>query len=363
MFLQNSPPHDLWHIIAQDARPKLIYGMGDGADKLISRLEHLGIPYADVFASDEFVRGQTFHGREVFTLKRAEELYGDFVVLVSFATHLPEVISHISAIAKRHTLYVPDMPAYGDTYFDHAFFTLHKAELAQAQALFSDTRSKEVFSAIVLGKLTGDLDTLLACADDPQIIFDILGAKDFMCAIDAGAYTGDTVRALLPHAPHLKHIYAIEPDPHTFRRLSTYAAGETSTEIHLVEGAVWSCETTLSFSGKGNRGSSAKRQGKTVEVKTVMLDRLDIPFAVDYVKFDVEGAEYEALLGAKQLLLTHRPAVLLSLYHRAEDLYRLPLLLAELCPDYDFYLRRPPCLPAWEINLLAIPKEKRGKTK
>ena len=115
------PKIDLWQALQADPRPKLIYGMGDGADKLISRLEACGISYSDVFASDEFVRGQLFHGKKVITLAEAEARYGDFIVLVSFATRLPEVIDRICHIAERHTLYVPDMPVYGEAYFDLPF--------------------------------------------------------------------------------------------------------------------------------------------------------------------------------------------------------------------------------------------------
>ena len=72
---------------------------------------------------------------------------------------------------------------------------------------------------------------------------------------------------------------------------------------------------------------------------------------VDYVKYDVEGAEYEALNGSRGLLKSH-PALLVSLYHRTDDLWKLPELVESF--GYErLYLRRYEYVPAWDLNLLA----------
>ena len=61
---------------------------------------------------------------------------------------------------------------------------------------------------------------------------------------------------------------------------------------------------------------------------------------VDMLKLDVEGSEVSALLGAARTLRDSRPVLAISAYHRPEDLWVLPDLLAELCPDYRLYLRQ-----------------------
>ena len=63
---------DLWQTLQNTNRPILIYGMGNGADKIVQRLSQYGISVADYFASDGFVRGQIFHGKTV--LSRSEAL-------------------------------------------------------------------------------------------------------------------------------------------------------------------------------------------------------------------------------------------------------------------------------------------------
>ena len=73
---------------------------------------------------------------------------------------------------------------------------------------------------------------------------------------------------------------------------------------------------------------------------------------VDYIKYDVEGAEREALIGSTQTILAHHPTLMVSLYHRNEDIFDLPILIHERFPQYKkFYLRRLKGVPAWDLNL------------
>ena len=77
---------------------------------------------------------------------------------------------------------------------------------------------------------------------------------------------------------------------------------------------------------------------------------------VDYIKYDVEGSEKEALVGSSNTIKAHSPKLLVSLYHRSEDMFALPLLVKKLNPDYSLYLRRFAYIPAWDLNLYAIKK-------
>ncbi len=58
-----------------------------------------------------------------------------------------------------------------------------------------------------------------------------------------------------------------------------------------------------------------------------------------YLKFDVEGAEWEALKGSEQLIARARPLMAVSVYHHPDDLWQLPLWVAARDPGYRFYLR------------------------
>ena len=60
---------------------------------------------------------------------------------------------------------------------------------------------------------------------------------------------------------------------------------------------------------------------------------------VTLIKMDIEGSEYEAILGAKRVIQKNKPRLAISIYHSGEDYYRLPLLVKELVPEYKIAIR------------------------
>jgi FkbM family methyltransferase len=59
---------------------------------------------------------------------------------------------------------------------------------------------------------------------------------------------------------------------------------------------------------------------------------------VDLVKMDIEGSELAALKGGESSLRRWRPKLAISLYHRPEDLFAIPLWLDSLHCGYRFFL-------------------------
>ena len=117
----------------------------------------------------------------------------------------------------------------------------------------------------------------------------------------------------------------------------------------------------MESSASGSRGSGVEGRNKRAKTKTVHLNTIDNIVGdehIDYVKLDVEGAEREAILGAEKTLNASRPIMSVSLYHRTGDLIDLPVMIAERLGECKMYLRRPKCIPMWDLNLYVIPCEK-----
>lgn len=349
---------DLWQTLREAGKPIVMYGMGNGADKILAVFGQKGIEAADFFASDGFVRHQLFHGKTVMSYAEICEKYEDFIVVVSFGSQLPEVLANIYRIDAERELYVPDVPVVTESVlFDSAFFEAHRDELAATCELFADDRSRQTFCDVILYRLTGKLAYLRRHEASPdEVMREILGAERFVRTADLGAYNGDSIRELAVYAPHLARVTAFEPDARTFRKLTAFA--ETAPyKIDAYNCAAWNEDTELCFTAGGNRNSTLSSSDgiKTgAKVKTIVAARLDSFYrgGCDYIKYDVEGAEYEALLGSCETIAREHPNLLVSMYHRNEDLYRLPALVREL--GYrKLYLRRYPYVPAWDLNLLA----------
>ena len=351
---------DVWDKLAKETRPIVVYGMGNGADKLFRRFEKYGIEVAEVFASDGFVRGHSYRGYKVRSFSEIKENYSEFVIVLSFASNRAEVMDLIKAIDAEYELYIPDMPIADEgEYFDREFYNEHYEKIASVYNLFEDDMSKRIFASVIKYRLSGRLSYLLDSMSEKDEMYSIISEKHIECVADVGAYNGDTAKEAINYFPNLKKIYAIEADKRNFKRLSKFA--ETAdVEIKAVNAAAW-CECGGGvFSESGNRNSSvsatASYENKKENVLLVTVDSV-VADKIDYVKYDVEGAEYEALCGSRETIRKSAPALLISLYHRSRDIFFLPSYVSENFEKYRLYLRRLPSIPAWELNLICLPIE------
>ena len=119
-------PESSWDKIKKSGKPVLIYGMGNGADKVIDEFLRLEIPILGVTASDAFVRGQIFRG---FTVKKLSEFQGDFISAVAFTSCIPEVMEHILSLSKQYDVVVPCVPVIGDEIINSDFVAKYKSKI------------------------------------------------------------------------------------------------------------------------------------------------------------------------------------------------------------------------------------------
>ena len=354
---------DLWTALKKANKPLLVYGMGNGGDKLVKKLSEIGLSVSDFFASDGFVRGQLFHGKRVLSFSEAKEKYSDFIILVSFGSTRPEVLSLVYGLAKDHELYIPDMPLAGEEYFTADYYRTHYEECLAVYRSFADDESRSLYASLLWYKLTGDPACLRAAVKTGDE-HELLGYSDMTFAVDVGAYRGDTLKEMLAYAPRLAEVIAIEPDEKNYKRLFAYAETVTSCRVACVHAAAYDEEGSLSFASSGNRNATiggeisatASFEHREKQVKSTKIDTLTCGRTVDYIKYDTEGAELAALEGSRETIVRCAPHLRVSLYHRSEDVFSLPLWLTALMGNrYRYYLRRCDCIPAWECELIAVP--------
>jgi len=75
----------------------------------------------------------------------------------------------------------------------------------------------------------------------------------------------------------------------------------------------------LSFSQNSDNigGTNIKSDGTgDVNVASVPLDLIEFPNKISFIKMDVEGAEYNVLLGARKTLEKHRPVILIEMWKK-----------------------------------------------
>ncbi len=369
----------LWQYLKTAGKPVVLYGTGNGADKVLARLAETGVPVSGIFASDEFVRGQQFHGFTVQAYSELMALRKQVIVLIAFASELPDVLERFYKLASVHETYAPHVPVFsGEETVTPAWIKKHETKLLAVYERLADAVSRETFASVLNYKLSGKLSYLQACttnrAEDLRTLFSFGGEETYL---DLGAYNGDTVQEFLQLTRgRYKKIVALEPDPKNYKKLTDYVRQYELKNLTCLQAGVWNDCGSLELTGNGGRQStfweadrsgfatqslsqtgSMKKKIKKQQVTVVSVDAVLGNEHADYMKFDVEGKEKEALEGAAGHLVPDGngalPKLLVAAYHHDEDLFALPLLLWKLQPEYKIYLRKHPYVPAWEINIFA----------
>jgi FkbM family methyltransferase len=340
-------PDFLWEALRRETSPVFVYGMGNGADKILAVFERYAITAAGFFASDEFVRGHFFRGHKVHTLSEIEAAVPQFTVVCAFGSSRPEVLEKFTAISKKHKFYAPDVPVCGDNLFDRAFYEKNAEEIAEAEKLFTDDRSRRLYKDIIFYKMSGDISFLDGGSSSMGDIFkEAVPQKSDIVYADLGAYDGDTVRLFADHFSYSK-IYAFEPNEKNFRKLQ-----EKSKHLYnivYINKAAWDKTEEVAFSDTDNRNNNAFSGGK----KLISAARCDDFFTdADIIKIDVEGAERQAINGLSENI-KDGASLICAVYHRSEDIFEIPLMLKKMRPDYTFKLHKLPYVPAWDVFLTA----------
>ena len=342
---------DLWTYLARTNKKILLYGTGNGADKILDELTKREISVDGVFASDGFVRNRVFRGFQVLSYTTACEKFGDFISLVCFGSSLAPVMDNIKKIASEGELYAPDVPVVdNDSIFDTEYVREHKEELFTAYNLLADDFSKKVFENVVLYKLTGKLDYLFQIETPKIDTYEMLGVNDSEVYADLGAYTGDTVKEFLEYANDYKGVIAAEPDVKNYKKLVLNT--ENLKNISCFNVCISKDNGKIPFAMNSGRNSLAGK-GETL-VDAINIDTLLQNTGVSFIKMDIEGQEKNALLGGQKILSEQMPKLNIAAYHRNEDLFEIPILLNKINPNYKIYMRHHPYIPAWDTNFYAL---------
>lgn len=334
----------------------MLYGVGNGAEKLFACADTYGVDIKAIFSSDDRQSNQVFHGIKVRRLSEVLEEFPDPIILLAFGTEIGELIDRITELSKRFELYAPDLPVSDGPLVTDGFIRENADRTDRARGLLADEQSRTVFDRVLEYKSSGRIEPLLSCETGPEEKQGLirLGEKEHF--LDLGAYTGDTIDEFLDlTGGKYSEITALEANAKNYAGL---VANKGNLErVRLLNLAAWDKRESVSFAGKNGRnfGILTDVPGKKKSPKSVQCISIDeLGIDPSFVKMDIEGAERQAMEGMRETLNRCRPALQISVYHRTDDFFEIPLLLEELCPGYRMYLRHHRALPAWELQLYCV---------
>jgi FkbM family methyltransferase len=152
--------------------------------------------------------------------------------------------------------------------------------------------------------------------------------------IDCGAHIGMSVIYLKRICPSA-NITAFEPDARNFRLLEKNITAHELQNVSLRNEAVWTENTTIRFAQEGTMSSKIEEGNKFdgIPVKATRLkDLINAP--VDFLKLDIEGAEFQVLKDMDDKLLQVKR--MFVEYHGSVDEHDKLMELCTLFTRYGF---------------------------
>lgn len=244
-----------------------------------------------------------------------------------------EYIDYIS-VADASGGKLPQIRQITDTRAD---YQAHTADYEWLRSIFFDQASRDTFDRLLKFRLDGDIRAMegFEYAVERQYFEPFLQLSTKEIFIDGGGFDGATSVEFVKRCPEYCAIHLFEPSEKMLFIAKDKLASNPNVIFHKL--GLYERSATLRFdSSKGSSSKISVEGGETIDV--VSLDAaLDV--APTFIKLDIEGAELEALSGAKKHIVNHQPKLAVAIYHQAADFWRIPRYILSLRSDYNVYLR------------------------
>jgi FkbM family methyltransferase len=327
--------------------PLILYGAGNAGRVVANRLAHLGARI-ETFLDERAAPGEFREGVPVYTLEEWIKTNSakNFNVLISIFNPYVEIVSVLESLSKLGFHKTLTMVDYINTCAEStnnwywlapsSFYADKDSKLKFARGLLTDQHSRRWFDGILELRRVGDFRSLPRHSlADQYMPTDLPRWPTRLRIIDCGAFNGDSIKMFQNHQYELESVIAFEPDPGNYAKLVRNCSGLDA--ICLPCGV--SNETSQQNFDPGLGPSCRISDQGTLTVQCVAIDDAIPNFAPNFIKMDIEGAELRALWGAEKTLRRYHPSLAISVYHRPEDLWEIPIWVASLNLNYRMDLR------------------------
>jgi len=227
-------------------------------------------------------------------------------------------------------------PPFMEDFYDD--FTHNYARYQRSYDLLCDKESQEIFQKVINFKISLDdsfMEGFTNNHDKQYFDKEILPKIKHINFFDGGAYVGDTTTQLIKNYPDYNKIWLVEPIQESMRIAKRELSGYENIEL-LVCG-VGEREEMLSMHEEKSFSTVYGNGVESVKIRTI--DNIVQDEKVDFIKLDVEGAEFSALKGAQKTIQKYKPILAICIYHRARDWYLISEFILSLEKGYKIYLR------------------------
>lgn len=207
----------------------------------------------------------------------------------------------------------------------------------QVRNILEDEESKSTFDNILdfRGNFNSNSLNYFKMRIDEQYFEEFLCLDENEVFLDCGGFDGDTTIKFIENNPRYKKILYFEPSKNSFEISKNKL--QNVKNINLYNYAIGNCNGQVTFDNSLSSASKISEEGSEV-IEIRMLDSV-IDEKVTFIKLDIEGAELDALQGAKSIIDKYKPKIAVCVYHNQEHFWKIPEFLLSINPKYKVYLR------------------------
>ncbi|PJI09846.1 MULTISPECIES: FkbM family methyltransferase [Clostridium] len=342
--LQKFEENNKMKFLDNDGKKLVLFGASKFGEDFYKVLENQNV--VKFFCDNDSKKwGEYINDVPIISPKQLKDMKSEVKVLITSMYH-DEIKLQLEKMGIENINYIENINAIRFARFYRSSPLVmkdHINDIFKVLNILEDYNSKQIYMNILMHKLNLDFNLLYSVAEcnenqyfDEEIIK--LGNREIF--IDAGAYVGDTMKSFIHKTKgKFDKIYSFEPDKKNYNRLlKNIKDSKYSDKVVPVNGGVYDKTTTLSFYDGLEGASSISDQG-VKKVNVYSLDEYLKDTPVTFIKMDVEGSEYSAIMGAKKIITKLKPKLAICVYHKIEDMWQIPLLIKSIVPEYKLYIR------------------------
>lgn len=301
--------------------------------------------------NDKAKQGGKLKGISVISPDQLKKIYSQGIPIIITSVHEEEIKSQLTGLGFKNVWSFRYFAIFYPNRFKNPhwinsidYILNNKNKILEVVALLKDDQSLKTYLNVLKYRLflnRNFLKEVLAPLDLEYFDKNIVNLTDNEVFIDGGAFTGDTMIGFIK-ATHksFKNIIAFEPDAKNYKELEKTRISLHNRKISVHKLGLGEKTGIVSFSSDGTAASMIEKGGIT-NIKLIDLDSFleKEKIIPSIIKLDIEGAEKEALIGAKQIIKNYRPKLAICIYHKPSHLWELPLLINKFNKNYKFYIR------------------------
>nr|WP_297705480.1 FkbM family methyltransferase [uncultured Butyrivibrio sp.] len=151
--------------------------------------------------------------------------------------------------------------------------------------------------------------------------------------VDCGMCEGETIVEMAKKCNYSK-IIGIEANEYAYNKAKMNLRDYQNVELYMC--AAWNQNGRQRFSADG---LSSKIENGDDYIETKKIDSILDGRRASFIKMDIEGAERNALEGARETIMKYHPKLAICIYHQVDDFVEIPRIILAIDNSYRFCFR------------------------